>query len=147
MKPTRTSLAVIVVSALLAASGAQPAPHAPTRVGDAYWEARQPASFGTMADVGGDVFQSLLAAAKGGDVEAMNLLGVLYILGVQVPSDYSKALHWFQQAVNGGSVSAMHNLAQLYLYGIGVRVTTPTPSIGSGARPRTAVCTACTTPQ
>ena len=66
------------------------------------------------------MLQSLLVAAEGGDVEAMNLLGILYVLGVQVNSDYSKALYWFQQAIEGGSASAMHNLAQMYLYGIGV---------------------------
>ncbi len=120
MKPTRTSFAVIAASALLAASGAQSAPKTPTRVGDAYWDARHPAAFSTVADVGGNVLQSLLVAAEGGDVEAMNLLGILYVLGVQVNSDYSKALYWFQQAIEGGSASAMHNLAQMYLYGIGV---------------------------
>jgi len=73
-----------------------------------------------VANAGENVLQSLLSAADAGDVEAMNLLGVLYVLGVQVASDHSKALHWFQQAIHGGSVSAMHNLAQLYLFGIGV---------------------------
>jgi len=120
MKPTRTSFAVIAASALLAASGAEAAPQGATHAGNAYWDARQPAAFSMTANASENVLQSLLAAADAGDVEAMNLLGVLYILGVQVSSDYSKALHLFQQAVDGGSVSAMHNLAQLYLYGIGV---------------------------
>lgn len=120
MKPTRTSFAVIAASALLAASGAQAAPLGPKRASDAYWEARESAALSVMANAGENVLQSLLSAADAGDVEAMNLLGVLYVLGVQVASDYSKALHWFQQAIDGGSVSAMHNLAQLYLFGIGV---------------------------
>ena len=50
----------------------------------------------------------------------MNLIGLMYVLGVQVPIDYSKAVDWFQKAIDGGSASAMHNLAQMYLYGIGV---------------------------
>lgn len=120
MKPTRTSFAVIAASALLAASDAQPAPKVPTRADTAYWDARHPAAFSTMEHVSGNVLPSLLAAAEGGDVEAMNLLGVLYVLGVQAPNDYSKAFHWFQQAIDGGSASAMHNLAQMYLYGVGV---------------------------
>jgi TPR repeat protein len=120
MKPTPASFAVIAASALLAASGVQAAGQAPTRATVAYWDARHPAALSTMGDISGNVLQSLLAAAEGGNVEAMNLLGVLYILGVQVPGNYSKALHWFQQAIDGGSVSAMHNLAQMYLYGVGV---------------------------
>ena len=85
MKPTPASFAVIAASALLAASGVQAAGQAPTRATVAYWDARHPAALSTMEDVSGNVLQSLLAAAEGGDVEAMNLLGVLYILGVQVP--------------------------------------------------------------
>ena len=120
MKPTPASYAVIAASALLAASGVQAAGQAPTSATVAYWDAHHPAAVSTMEDVSGNVLQSLLAAAHGGDVEAMNLLGVLYVLGVQVPGDYSKALHWFQQAIDGRSASAMHNMAQMYLYGVGV---------------------------
>ena len=120
MKPTPASFGVIAASALLAASGVQAAGQAPTRATVACWDAHHPAALSTMEDVSGNVLRSLLAAAEGGDAEAMNVLGVLYILGVQVPGNYSKALHWFQQAIDGGSVSAMHNLAQMYLYGFGV---------------------------
>ena len=120
MKPTRTSFAVMAAGALLAMSGAQAAPQALTQASAAYWDARQPAALTTLPTAGANVLQSLLAAADAGDVEAMNLLGVLYVLGVQVPSDYSKAFNWFQKAIDGGSASAMHNLAQMYLYGIGV---------------------------
>ena len=62
----------------------------------------------------------IVRAAEAGNVEAMNLLGVLYILGLEVPRDYSKALHWYQKAIDGGSTNAMNNVAMLYLLGIGV---------------------------
>ncbi|MGZ9059409.1 MAG: tetratricopeptide repeat protein [Burkholderiaceae bacterium] len=120
MKPTRTSFAAIAASALLAASGAQAAPLGPTRASDAHWDARQPAALTTLPTAGASPFQSLLDAAEAGDAEAMNLIGILYILGVQVSTDHSKAVDWFQKAIDGGSASAMHNLAQMYLYGIGV---------------------------
>lgn len=110
----------MATGALLAISGAQAAPQAPTRASAAHWDARQPAALTALPTAGANILQSLLDAAEAGDVEAMNLLGVLYILGVQVSSDYSKALDWFQKAIEGGSASAMHNLAQMYLYGIGL---------------------------
>jgi TPR repeat protein len=64
--------------------------------------------------------ESLVAAAYGGDVEAMNSLGVLYAMGTQLPHDYPTALLWFQKAIDGGSSNAMGNLGTMYLLGIGV---------------------------
>jgi hypothetical protein len=60
-----------------------------------------------------DLFEQLGDAAESGDVEAMNLLGVLLATNARVPSDYSMALYWFQRAVDGGSADAMDNIASM----------------------------------
>jgi len=67
-----------------------------------------------------DLFERLGDAAENGDVEAMNLLGVVLATNARGPSDYSMALYWFQRAVDAGSADAMHNLANMYLRGLGV---------------------------
>ena len=67
-----------------------------------------------------ELFERLGDAAENGDVEAMNLLGVLFAANARVPSDYSMALYWLQRAVDGGSVDAIHNMATMYLRGLGV---------------------------
>ncbi|HUH94548.1 MAG TPA: tetratricopeptide repeat protein [Casimicrobiaceae bacterium] len=50
----------------------------------------------------------------------MNLLGVLYTTGTQVPRDTTMALYWFQKAIDGGSADAMDNLGTMYFFGIGL---------------------------
>ncbi len=64
--------------------------------------------------------EALLDEAQGGDVEAMNFLGVLYASTAQLTGDYSMALFWLQKAIDEGSANAMNNLAVLYLAGTGV---------------------------
>jgi TPR repeat protein len=66
------------------------------------------------------VAETLVGVAESGNVDAMNLLGVLYTTGTQVPRDTSMALYWFQKAIDGGSADAMDNLATMYLAGIGL---------------------------
>jgi TPR repeat protein len=61
-----------------------------------------------------------LQRAEAGDVEAMNELGVLYLLAGTTPGDRAVGLYWLQRAVDGGSANAMHNLAWMYLNGVGV---------------------------
>ena len=64
--------------------------------------------------------EMLFSVAETGNVDAMNLLGVLYTTGTQVARDTSMALYWFQKAIDGGSADAMDNLATMYLFGIGL---------------------------
>ena len=66
------------------------------------------------------VVEMLVGVAESGNVDAMNLLGVLYTTGTQVPRDTSMALYWFQKAIDGGSPDAADNLATMYLFGIGL---------------------------
>ncbi|MGZ9031865.1 MAG: tetratricopeptide repeat protein [Burkholderiaceae bacterium] len=67
-----------------------------------------------------DLFERLGNAAEDGDVNAMNLLGVLFVTNARAPSDYSMALYWFQRAVDADSADGMANLATMYLRGLGV---------------------------
>jgi len=64
--------------------------------------------------------ETLVRVAESGNVDAMNLLGVLYTTGSAVPRDTTMALYWFQKAIDGGSADAMDNLATMYLVGIGL---------------------------
>lgn len=66
------------------------------------------------------VVETLMRVAESGNVDAMNLLGVLYTTGTEVPLDTTLALFWFQKAIDGGSADAMNNLATMYLVGIGL---------------------------
>jgi TPR repeat protein len=52
------------------------------------------------------VIETLVSVAETGNVDAMNLLGVLYMTGTQVARDTSMALYWFQKAIDGGSADA-----------------------------------------
>jgi len=67
-----------------------------------------------------DAGDLLLRAAEAGNAEAMNILGVLFVVGSRVPRDYSTALYWFQKAIDAGSSTAMNNVATMYLFGLGV---------------------------
>jgi uncharacterized protein len=59
-------------------------------------------------------------AATGGDIDAMNTLGVLYQNGQGVAQNYDKAREWFQKAADAGNADGMNNSAELYYYGRGV---------------------------
>jgi len=53
------------------------------------------------------------AFAEGGNVAAMNNLGVLYEAGLGVPADEAAALKWYRKAADSGVPLAKHNLAVL----------------------------------
>ena len=94
MRSIQLSAAVITASFFLTLSGAQSAtpsdaesPHAP-----------KSSSSSTVQNA--TAFDLLVGAAEAGNVDAMNLLGVLYTVGTQVPRDYSLAIRWFQKAAD-----------------------------------------------
>jgi TPR repeat protein len=118
MKRVRTSVVAVAVIVLLALSGAEAAPQPAAPTGEEDWSASGLPAPGAATSA--TPLELLVGTAAAGNVEAMNLLGVLYTLGVQVPRDYSMALYWYQKAIEGGSESAMSNLATMYLYGVGV---------------------------
>ena len=55
-----------------------------------------------------------------GEADAMNLRGVLYAEGREVPQDYATAVAWYQKAAEHGSSPASVNVATAYYYGLGV---------------------------
>ena len=116
MKRVRATIAAIAATALLAISGAEAALDRAVSIDETDPD-RAPLS---AADAPTTPLDVLVRVAEAGDVEAMNLLGVLYTLGVEVTRDYSKALYWYQKAIDGGSTNAMNNAAKFYLHGIGV---------------------------
>ena len=118
MKRVRTSIAAIAATALLAISGAEAALHRATSISDT--DPSGARAFALEAPTTTTPLDALVRAAEAGNVDTMNLLGVLYTLGMYVPRDYSKALYWYKKAIDGGSTDAMNNTAKLHLLGIGV---------------------------
>ena len=120
MTSIRTLAAAIAALAVLGLYEAEATAQPVTSKDDADLSAPEPAPSITLVLPKAALLESLVAAAESGNVDAMNLLGVLYTTGTQVSRDTSMALHWFQKAIDGGSADAMDNVATMYLLGIGV---------------------------
>lgn len=61
------------------------------------------------------------AAAANGNVEALAILGQMYMSGSQgVPQDYARARRYFRQAAAKGNASGLFNLGLMYWQGLGV---------------------------
>jgi uncharacterized protein len=60
------------------------------------------------------------SAAKQGDAEAQNNLGLMYVKGNGVPQDYAEAAKWFRKAAEQGFAPAQYNLGIAYQVGKGV---------------------------
>jgi hypothetical protein len=65
-------------------------------------------------------FSCLLEAARQGDTNSENILGVDYMTGSATPQDYQLARDWLIKAADQGSSEACHNLSVLYRKGLGV---------------------------
>lgn len=61
----------------------------------------------------------LLRAAEAGDASAQYELGVLYINGDDVPTDYAQARRWFGEAARNGDAEALRQLAFMETLGLG----------------------------
>jgi TPR repeat protein len=120
MRSIRIFAGVIAATALLTLSEAQTAAQPAESAGAASPKAPDLSPRSAAIVTRATALDVVVGAAAAGNVEAMNLLGVLYTLGTQVPQDYSLAMYWFQKAIDGGSADAMSNLATMYLFGIGV---------------------------
>ena len=59
-------------------------------------------------------------AAKQGDAEAQNNLGLMYVKGSGVPQNYAEAAKWFRKAAEQGFAPAQYNLGIIYQVGKGV---------------------------
>ena len=62
--------------------------------------------------------------AKEGDLDAMNVLGVLYLQGDGVEKDAKKAFEWFSRAAKAEDITGMENVAYCYRHGEGVQQNT-----------------------
>ncbi len=60
------------------------------------------------------------AAAARGFAPAQYKLGLMYYLGLGVPTNYSQAAHWFQLSATRGFARAQYSLSLLYAEGQGV---------------------------
>jgi predicted nucleic acid-binding Zn-ribbon protein len=58
--------------------------------------------------------------AEGGDAEAQNYVGEIYLKGLGTEPDYAKAAQWFEKAAAQGSRRARINLGYMYEQGLGV---------------------------
>jgi len=60
------------------------------------------------------------ARAAEGDLDALNVVGIHYYLGLGTDRDYTRAAAAFEQAALGAHSQAQRNLGILYLHGYGV---------------------------
>ena len=58
--------------------------------------------------------------AKGGNVEAQNMLGYMYRYGQGVPQDFEQARYWYRLAADQGHARAQNNLGVMYRQGLGM---------------------------
>ncbi|MEQ8661329.1 MAG: tetratricopeptide repeat protein [Gammaproteobacteria bacterium] len=68
----------------------------------------------------GRSFALYSARAASGDLDAANLVGIHYYLGLGVPRDYALAARNFEQAALANHADAQRNLGLLYMNGLGV---------------------------
>ena len=61
-----------------------------------------------------------LGQAEGGDAEAQNYVGEIYLKGLGTEPDYAKAKEWFEKSAAQGNKRARINLGYLYEQGLGV---------------------------
>ena len=59
-------------------------------------------------------------SAEQGDETAQNNLGLLYLNGFGVETNYTLAFYWFQKSAEQKYAEAQGNLGLMYLYGLGV---------------------------
>ena len=66
-------------------------------------------------------FRSYEKAAKKGNADAQNNLGVCYESGRGVQQDYAKAVFWYEKSAEQGNAYAQYNLGVCYYNGRGVQ--------------------------
>ena len=65
----------------------------------------------------GKALPLMIEAAELGNVQAMSVLGSMYLLGQGVKEDGSQAVMWLQKAIDGGFESAISVLGMAYATG------------------------------
>ncbi len=66
-------------------------------------------------------FYFSLSSAKKGNVEAMNMVGRLYYLGIGTETNFKKANRWFKKAKSKDSVQALVELGNSKRLGSGIK--------------------------
>ena len=64
-------------------------------------------------------FEWSMKAAKQGDAEAQNQIGMMYHNGIGTTLNYEKAFEWLLKAAEQGYSTAQYNVALMYYYGKG----------------------------
>lgn len=66
-------------------------------------------------------FKLLEKAAKSGNPEAQNGLGICYEIGKGTAPNLAKAMEWYRRAAESGNADAMQNLGYIFYFGAGIR--------------------------
>ena len=74
----------------------------------------------TMQTIAQSEYQDNIEAARNGDSNAQNAIGLCYAKGNGVPQDYEKAVAWYRRAAEQGNTTAQFNLGYSYDKGEGV---------------------------
>ncbi|MEM7198277.1 MAG: tetratricopeptide repeat protein, partial [Pseudomonadota bacterium] len=72
--------------------------------------------------------QELLPAAKSGNADAEELIGVMYALGLGVEQDYMRAFEWYLRSSLKGHPGAQSGIGWYYEVGLGM----PAPDLVRG---------------
>lgn len=64
-------------------------------------------------------FNSLKERAEQGNADAQYSLGSMYLLGLNVPRDYTEAMKWYHKAAEQGNADAQFDLGGMYYKGKG----------------------------
>jgi TPR repeat protein len=60
------------------------------------------------------------AAAAAGVDESLNQVGRIYELGLGAPRDNSRAIFYYQKAIEAGNAAANYRLGSMYVNGLGL---------------------------
>jgi hypothetical protein len=67
-----------------------------------------------------EALKLLLPAAEQGNPVAQHRIGVMYVMGQEVPEDYAQATYWFRKAADQGQGESQYSMALRYSWGQGV---------------------------
>ena len=67
-----------------------------------------------------EALKFLLPAAEQGDPIAQHRIGIMYVMGREVPQDYAQATYWFRKAADQGQGESQYSMGLRYYWGQGV---------------------------
>jgi hypothetical protein len=138
MKSLRNFAAATAAGALLSVSQAEAAV-----AGDSEWYALDASTPVAAVAANQVVFDVLVAEAQGGDLEAMNYLGVLYVMGGKCPAIIRRRCSGSRRPSMAGRAMRRTTWPACTCSGRVSHAFTPTPFGGSHTPPWAAMFTAC----